>query len=240
MAYSKEFYNLNLLYARRVAEVAALSLAEALLNYTNLYTQFNLGRDFDPDDATWQGFIGGLEHTGDTLDWTFQFALRREMEAPPQPSENAFGCFSYTLGPEECVRLYFHNRETGGVGPLSHSRLHHRLIELGSLFAHLRRAGVPVRTVVGDSWLYHLEAYQRLFPPAFIATAEASYTDFQFLALWGQFLDRSGEVRADTAGEFLKNMMKADTLSLLERCFPFPVLRLECPIEFFNDFYGFE
>ena len=44
--------------------------------------------------------------------------------------------------------------------------------ELARLFAHVAKASPPDATIRGGSWLYHLETYRRLFPPAYVASRE--------------------------------------------------------------------
>jgi len=91
---------------------------------------------------------------------------------------------------------------------------------------------------VGGSWLYHLEAYRRLFPPGFLASAQAEEPDARFLALWGQFLDHQGQVKPDMAQRFERAVDRAGSLAELMACFPYPVLRLERPLEEFYAFFG--
>ena len=45
--FSKEFFDLQIRFAGRVAELSGMPLAQALLDYTNFYVRFGLGRDFD-------------------------------------------------------------------------------------------------------------------------------------------------------------------------------------------------
>ena len=40
------------------------------------------------------------------------------------------------------------------------------------MFWHLRSLVPPTATAVGGSWLYTIEAYCRLFPPGYLATAQ--------------------------------------------------------------------
>ena len=49
----------------------------------------------------------------------------------------------------------------------------------------------PLR-VVGASWLYNLEAYRRLFPASYVATARVLPDRFRHMPLWGQFVNRHG------------------------------------------------
>ena len=137
------------------------------------------------------------------------------------------GCFACSRLPGGQVRLHFENVEPDGHSPLARDRAERRRADLRALFAPFARAGDAAPTVVGTSWLYNLEAYRRLFPPAYLATARPITGRFRHMPLWGQFLDRHGEVREQPARHFLERVDRQSSLDDLDGCFPFPVLRLE-------------
>jgi len=58
------------------------------------------------------------------------------------------------------------------------------------------------------------------------------------MPLWGQFVDRYGEVRQNVVGQFRDRLRRHSNLQDLDRCFPFQVLSLEAPAIEFYDFYG--
>lgn len=58
------------------------------------------------------------------------------------------------------------------------------------------------------------------------------------MPLWGQFVNRRGEVRPAMAAEFRRRLARQSGLDGLERCFPLPVLRLEASAGDFYDWYG--
>ena len=92
--------------------------------------------------------------------------------------------------------------------------------------------------MVGASWLYNVEAYRRLFPNSYLATARATPHCFQHLPLWGQFLDRHGAVREKPARDFLDRLEHQSSVDGLDRCFPFQALSVEAPAQHFYGFYG--
>ena len=92
-------------------------------------------------------------------------------------------------------------------------------------------------SVIGASWLYNLEAYRRLFPPAYLATAQIDNNAFPYLPLWGQFIDHSGDIKEDLVIEFLKCIDRQQSFDDIGKCFPFQVLRLESSIQEFYQFY---
>mgnify|MGYP003351265858 FL=1 len=159
----REFFDLQLDFARRVAPIAGISLADAVLGYTNVYVRLAIGRAFDPEHPVWRDYAAGLERADDPGAWTYQFHLTRPLEGPPGV-EAVFGCFAYTLESPQRLRLHFENREERGVAPLSLERAEARREELRRLLAHARQAHPSLREVAGVSWLYNLPAYRRLFP----------------------------------------------------------------------------
>jgi len=92
--------------------------------------------------------------------------------------------------------------------------------------------------VVGASWLYNIDAYRRLFPVSYLATAHAIDHRFQHMPLWGQFLDRYGEIKVCVTRQFLERLERQSSLDNLDQYFPFQVLSVEAPVRDFYDFYG--
>ena len=233
MTYAKAFFDLQLRFAHRVSVVGRMPLPRALLEYTNLYVRFGLGRDFDPGQATWQQYLAGLGDARDAGEWTYRFYLSRPATSPVVVG--TFGCFSYARLPGDRIRLHFQNTETQGRSPLARACLDRRLDDLRALFGNVKRTLGERPTVVGVSWLYNLEAYRRLFPGSYVATARPLGGRFRYMPLWGQFLDRNGEAKEDMAREFVARLERQSSLDALEECFPLQVLGLEASV---RDFYG--
>lgn len=235
--FPRAFFDLNYRFAARASALSKLPLAEALRRYTHLYLSFGLGRSFDPLQPAWVDFAKGLSRSADPVDWIFQTYLRLTGGNPPPPPVPAFGVFSYSVWEGGRIRLHF----WGGpqrVSTLSRDCLPQRLEELRALVADVCQNAPGARSMVGGSWLYHIEAYRRLFPPAFLATAQPEDPDPQFIALWGQFLDHQRQVKPGAAQPFLARVEQARSLDALLHAFPYPVLRLECPIHEFITFYA--
>lgn len=238
MIYAKGFFDLQLQFAHKVTVLSGLPLARALLEYTNLYVRFGLGRDFDPAHPTWREYLAGLQDTNDNREWTYRFYLKRP-EAMAVPAVVAtFGCFSYAQLSGDRIRLHFRNAETDRRSPLGIERLGQRLADLAALFEHVKRTLRQPLQVVGASWLYNLDAYRRLFPPSYLATARVLDHRFQHMPLWGQFLDRRGEIKENMTRQFLERLEGQSSLDSLDQCFSFQVLRLESSASEFYDFYG--
>jgi hypothetical protein len=112
-------------------------------------------------------------------------------------------CFSYSRLSSDRIRLHFENAETDGHSPLGIERLEQRSADLAALFGHIKRTLWQPLQVVGSSWLYNLAAYRRLFPKSYLATNRVIHGRFQHMPLWGQLLDRSGEIKESMTRPFL-------------------------------------
>jgi hypothetical protein len=206
-----------------------------LLEYTNFYVRFGLGRDFDPAHPGWGEYLAGLRDPNDHLEWTYRFYTKSGNVALPAVL-GSFGCFSYAWLGCDCIRLHFQNAQADGHSPLGIERQGQRRADLAALFTHVKRTVRPTVRVVGASWLYNLEAYRRLFPASYLATARVIHGRFQRMPLWGQFVDRNGEINGSRAHQFLERLGRQSSLEGLDTCFPLQVLRVEAPVLEFYDF----
>jgi hypothetical protein len=236
--YAKAFFDLQLQFAHRVTLLSGLPPARALLEYTNLYARFGLGRDFDSAHPIWKEYLAGLRDPNDNHEWTYRFYLKRP-EALTAPGVVAtFGCFSYAWLNGDRIRLHFRNAETDGYSPLAIDRLDRRLADLTALFEHVKRTLPQPLQVAGASWLYNLDAYRRLFPVSYLATARVIGHRFQHMPLWGQFLDRHGEIKEGMTRQLLERLEGQSNLDGLDQCFPLQVLAAEASVTAFYEFYG--
>ncbi len=238
MNYPRRFFEINLRFARKVAEISGQPLDSALLHYTNLYIRFGLGWDLSITNPIWQEYLDGLHQAEDAIEWTYRFYLKRQLQVVFEARQVPYGCFSYTVLDGCRIRLHFHNNEPPEQSPLSRERMSERLAELQCMFACIRQEVSAPTTVIGASWLYNLQAYRRLFPPVYLATAQVGGHDFPYLPLWGQFVDHGGHIKGDLVAQFLIRLDRQRDLTGIEYCFPFQVLHLESAIQEFYQFYG--
>lgn len=238
MRYPNPFFELNFRFAQKVADLSNQACTDVLLEHTTFYLSFNLGRAFDPAHPVWQEYLKGLRQSNEPIEWSHQFYLSRQPKTPPRAKERVFGCFSYAVWPGEKIRLHFQNNEQSEHGPLSQERMALRVGEMKEMFTHVKKQVLNPTTVVGGSWLYNIAAYRRLFPAAYLQTAQLGQPEFAYLSLWGQFFDRHGQVKEVLAAKFLACLSQQLDLAGVANCFPFQVLRLEAQIEHFYQFYG--
>lgn len=227
------FFDLQVHFAHRMAALSGMPTATALLDYTNLYVRFGLGRAFDAAHPVWQEYAAGL---GPSLaanqGWTWRFYQHRQAHDIPAPMAATVGCFSYARVAPGYIRLHFHNADASGQSPLAASSRGHRAQELATLFARVRQNEPPGMRVLGTSWLYQIEAYRRLFPATYLATA-VPVQRFRNMPLWGQFLDRHGALRPEVAEPFLQRVASAADLRGLANCFALQPLALDAPVDVF-------
>src|SRR3989344_3891984 len=152
--YTKEYFELQVKFAQRLSEVSGISLADALLDYTNLYRRFALGRRGDSSNPIWQEFASWQENE-DIAERAYQLYLKsRETKKEEESQSPTFGCFKYDYVPtSKTIQIHFKNKEKSG-SPFSD--LNKRKQELREMFAHIKANHPEAQEVQGGSWLYNL------------------------------------------------------------------------------------
>jgi hypothetical protein len=236
------YFAVQLDFARRLAAGQGIALGEAVSRYTNLRRRFGLPEEDPASAAPWAAYLEGLDAADPAAQaaWTREAFLRSSEERLPA-EQTGFGCFSCEAPDAEGgVRLHFVNRELDGeVGPLDRRRMPARREELAALFAFVREAYPQAARVLGASWLYNLEAYRRLFPPAYGASRRPrpEPVNLTGTSSWGQLLDRRGGLKPDMAARFAENLAHLE-VEAPWRVFPLPCLVTEAPIGLFHQHYG--
>jgi hypothetical protein len=239
----RDYFDLQLRFAEAVAATGALALADAVAQCTNFYRRFGLGRWQDaPIAPAWQHYTAHLmtlETHAQRVAWTQAFFAQSPPERLP-PGRRQFGCFG--CDPPDAdgrVRIHFTNNDTDGIGPLSRTKIGTRRQELHAMFTYVQHTHAEAHAVLGGSWLYHLEAYRRLFPPVYgeSRTVQEGTAHFQGTSSWGQFLDHREGVKPALRAQFLANLTTLDRHRLWE-AFPLPTYSAQAPIQAFYDFTG--
>lgn len=237
--YPREFFDLQIEFARKVAGVLGIPISQALLQYTVLFRRFNVGRSPNASNPVWQEFIATI--TDENLsEQVYQLYLKKkDIELKLDPDKKKFGCFTFEYKPEErCVKIHFANKDDDG-SPLDDKNLFKRLAELKSMFEYVKKNYPNAKIVRGGSWLYNLSKYRRLFPPEFSRDAQpATRYHFDGMSAWGQFLDQNMKIKPDQAKLFRERLNNAESLDQLEDSLPLQVLEVGDYIEDFYNFYG--
>jgi hypothetical protein len=234
-------FELQAAFAHRFAMVGGLTETESLRLFTVFYACLAVDNDagappvrwdFDPAHPKWQDFLDAVDHGADPVGHVYQHYLdslgEDTVEAP---------CFQYEYWPDlQWVRLHFDNSPDGLA--LREESIPRRLTELRQIFSDVALNHPEAMAVRGTSWLYHLPAYRRLFPVAFIDSLRSLGHLHQFPALWGQFLDRHGNVKDSLGQSFRRGIALATTPKELNDCFPYDVLAATGDIRDFYTTYG--
>lgn len=242
----RDYFDLQLRFALKVADIASLSLADTVAQYTNFHRRFGLGRLHSPPrSAEWSRYIDQLSrlHTHEQrMAWTQTFFLQSPEESPPA-NQHHFGCFSCEPpNAEGLIRIHFVNRDNdGGTSSLKQTKIEKRKRELRDMFTFIKSAYPAAEGVRGGSWLYHLQAYRRLFPLQYAESRVILKQGIRFdgTSSWGQCLDHQAYIRADLRDMFLQNLNHLD-MDHLWQAFPLPALGTSAPIHIFYDFYDVE
>ncbi|ETW98605.1 hypothetical protein [Candidatus Entotheonella palauensis] len=241
-----DYFDLQLRFAQTVAEIASLPLADTVAHYTNFHRRFGLGRlQGAPRSAEWSRYIDQLNRLQtheQRVAWTQSFFLQAPEESPPA-NQHHVGCFSCDPpNAEGFVRIHFVNRDNdGGTSSLKHTKIESRKRELRDMFTFIRSTYPSAKSVRGGSWLYHIQAYRRLFPPPYAESRVILKTGIRFdgTSSWGQFLDHREHIKPDLRDLFLRNLKRLDP-DHLWRAFPLPALHTSAPIQVFYEFYDVE
>jgi len=116
--YPERYFAVQLRFAQKVAEVAQMPLAEAVLNYTAIYRILGLKGQFDASHPDWQAYIQGLQGTDQDAAWTYQVYLSCYPRILKFMDEPHWDCFTYDYRPDRlAIRLHFSNQDASRCFP---------------------------------------------------------------------------------------------------------------------------
>lgn len=222
----REFFATQRRFAERWAAVASVPIETAYLECTTWYRQAaGLDRDFDPAHPDWQRLLGEVAASPDPDSVVHAWAVAHERPIGPGPVLD----FVWSAA-DRTVRVHFLGERSRTERPLGRSQLPERRRELRELVTRAAAAHPDAEWLRGRSWLYGLEAYRRIFPPIFLAGLTVEPPDLQFLACWGQLLDRRWRTKPELAERLLSRVETASTPEELEAAFPLPMQQTRGPL----------
>ncbi|MBK6007199.1 hypothetical protein JJB11_13950 [Ramlibacter ginsenosidimutans] len=203
MPFYEDYFDLQLRFAARYAELVGLSLTEAIDRCTNLRRRFGLWGA--AGDERWNGFLRRVAGHATHQDILRVAITMHECRSSSMPSP--FGCFTYESPDSQGIlRLHFMPDERHRqASPLAESCLPERRAELRALVMEVRRLHPGLRRVRGISWLYHVQAYRNLFPPTYAASVQPTTEALKLTgsSTWGQVLDYRHRLRPGIADRVL-------------------------------------
>ena len=238
------YFEVQLRFAARMAELADLSLGEAAYRHTNLSRRFGQGIPvLTPPTEPWLAFTARLEAAGSLAE---QVALSQAMfrsaadEALPLPGQERFGCFAFEPPKDGVVKIHFNNKDTDEAGgPLTSTKVGRRRAELAAMTRRIAERHPEATHISGRSWLYNLEAYRRLFPPEYVASRAAASGPVHLTGTssWGQMIDSREAVRPTLRDALVANLADLDP-DAPWTAFPLRVLAVQAPVMTFVRFYA--
>ncbi len=234
--YSVEFFDLQLRFAAKVAELSGLPLSETVGSHTNIYVRLAMGPRLNPENPDWVNYTSSLATACDPLALTYEMHLQRaHLPVGPRMSASV-GRFSFAPFSQDRVRLHFDPGQHLSESPLSLNNRQLRTQELAALLSQAASVS-PNVNVVGASWLYNLSAYRRLFPQPYLDRLKPIEHPYQRMPLWGQFLHRDRTVRTVPAQHFHSKLATSMHLQELCSCFPSSVLSAAVPVAWLLEQY---
>lgn len=240
------YFEVQLVFARRMAALTGAPLGEMTLRYTNLHRRLGFGvhKPGEAPAAGWDDYARELENApGLAAQLTLSQArcAASRPERLPLPGQTQFGCFACeAAGEDGAVRLHFNNVDTDATGgPLASRKVERRRAELAALVVHVREAHPQAAVIRGRSWLYNLEAYRRLFPTDYGASRVVAAAPLRLngTSSWGQLIDSRDHIRPEVRDALVGNLPTLDPAAPW-LVFPLRVLATEAPIASFAAAYG--
>ncbi len=240
----KDYFAFQLGVAEVMAERNQTSLVMASKSYAPMI--FRNIRRFDRAQDTY------VKHPDLTRDNFLEIAYGKYLKEVrtdliPYQEGHRFGCSSCTFDPDTKVaQMHFVNAEYGPTGPLQSDKVAQRRSEIADAVRTLEAEHPDVTTMTGNSWLYNLDAYRRLYPASFTDhlvpnTEEESWQ--KGTMLWGQFLTSDGTLNKELASVLTERLKAlppdAPLTSIMTEPLMLP-LRASAPIEDFYREYGVE
>ena len=232
----EDYFDLQLRFAARYAALTGDPLREAVARCTNLRRRFGLWGAMGED--RWTAFLDQVQGCSEHAD-LLRIAMATH-DCAPRRDPSPYGCFTYDPPDAQgALRLHFmpeaRHRQTR---PLFESSIPDRRRELRELFHAVRRLHPEVRHVRGLSWLYHVRAYNSLFPETYIASLKspAGPLHMNGSSVWGQILDYRAQLKAGIA-EIVLSRLGKPTVGAPWFAFPLQPLAAACSADHFFDLF---
>ena len=237
------FFALQVAFARRMSTLVSAPLAETMMTTTGFYRMLDMPGDFDAGEPAWRALLERVDERASESEQARAIHLYYMSRFPGilahSREKRRWGCFGFDWRPaQSAIRIHFSNQERLEPGALSQERRAERQAELRAMFAVVRAERPEAEWVIGGSWLYNLEAYRRIYPPSFGASARATEPELQYMALWGQFLRRDRTLNTTRSASFRMRLAALDDPANNAACFPCQVLLTRARIGDFYSYYG--
>lgn len=240
MFYSREFFKIQLQFARIMSKKRNIPFSQALYQYTCLYVRL-LGYSDEKrptiDNEKWVHILKYLPNRQkEQIDYLYKKYLAYEALPKVKNNMKNFGCFSYSYHADlNQYELHFGPRDP--KGNLGSARIKARLNDWKELFQSIHDERKKNTTTKISTWLLGINAFSRLLPKEFIAEAKPLHRDLaQNFTYWGPIVNRFGKVKTEMKKELLYKL-KVENHTYVEDYFPRRALTSEIKTTIFYDFY---
>jgi hypothetical protein len=247
----KEHFALRMEFAKRMSQETKEPLWLCLRRYTDLYDMLGLGGperhisdEIRKRRQVYEWRVEGADNEEEAL------RVSEELYRAALPSGDTFTeqwhPFKYTYDKASgTVSTHF----IGALNPLfyeekssalSSAQLHESRQKVKEMFQTIREEHPDAEYVEGCSWLYNLEAYRRLYPEAYLRSAELwNPHDRQVSTpmIWAQFYSKDGGLNLERVAQFREKMKHLDP-EHPEDAFPYRPVIAGCDIGEFYKEYG--
>jgi len=233
----KDFLSFKQNSPSKIAETRGISLSEALLQYTSAHTRLFRHPTRGVNDD-WQEFVDSVPSNPDAItELIYATYLQHEEDLVSESHQEriVFGCFSLVYKESRnSFTLHFGNNDS--QGNLGQDRITARWDDLRKLSDSIKSSKQNGAMIQMSSWLLSIDAFTRLMPPEFVQSIEVCSVDTaQDNGLWGQFLDKEGQVKTGLAEKLLSSI-EDNAISVVES-FPIEFKTSSVPQEVFFDYY---
>ncbi len=233
LKFEPEYFNIELQFAKTISEKTGQPLEEVILNNTDFYRRFGLGKKYNPNKPRWQEYVKGIQEGKDLVALSYEFytnpPIKEKKETDQKPNVQ-FGNFKYDIE-GETVDLHFVNKGQDGINKIETFNK-----DLHDLFASIKENHPEATKVKARSWLLGTPIPARFLPPAFIDSLQIEKTNFKAGSRWGQFVDQFGKVKPKFRDAFLSRLQNINIENLHE-AFPIQTYEGESDITEFYKFY---
>lgn len=227
--YPLDYFSVQVAFANKFATISQKPFSGILLEKTSLYRCVTgiVPANYEVPQS-WKGVLreAYLEATTEELTQAlYDSYVSQPHSAYAPPTSGEHGAWSYRLFPEkQAVQLHF-TPLIRGESPLTRKQLAGHRATLGQMLNKVQGDNPDVTRVIAGSWLLSTQSFRSLLP------LDIQLTDitgpemfFGGESLWGQFLDRDGQVKHALYRNFIASITSAQTVDQLMQAFPYRVL----------------
>lgn len=241
MKFPIDYFEIQVKFVEMVAKISGKDFLDMFTYYSEALYQFGIDKQaFHPNIDVWLEFLEKYYDPQNKTQSYYNFAVKRDDEIKKVEKEPNFGYFSFEYNHYgKFVRLHTVVEPITVDQPskLAHSEIQNRLNDLKSLFCYAKQKYPNVELVKGSSWLHNIEAYKRLFPSSYYENPQIRQTLYEGLGLWGQFLDKTLNIKQEIKDKFYAKLQNAKTFSEAMGSFDYQAISVKGNIKEFYDFY---